>query len=56
MNKTIRTELDELYAIRDELKLALINQILINDFDGPDTNEIIRELVMVQEDIDRRQN
>ena len=46
-----QSDLDDLYATRDMLKLELIQRILVNDFDSIDTNELIRNLVQVQNDI-----
>lgn len=47
----IWSDCDELYATRDMLKLELIQRILVNDFDSIDTNELIRNLIQVQNDI-----
>lgn len=53
MNNTIKPELDALYTLRNDLKLALIQRILVNDFDSEDTNEIIQGLVQVQYEIEK---
>ena len=47
----MQSDLNDLYATRDVLKLELIQRILVNDFDSIDTNELIRNLVQVQNDI-----
>lgn len=49
----IQSDFDDLYATRDMLKLELIQRILVNDFDSIDTNELIRNLVQVQNDIEK---
>lgn len=49
----MQSDLDDLYATRDVLKLELIQRILVNDFDSIDTNELIRNLVQVQNDIEK---
>lgn len=49
----IWSDFDDLYATRDVLKLELIQRILVNDFDSIDTNELIRDLVQVQYEIEK---
>lgn len=49
----MQSDLDNLYATRDALKLELIQRILVNDFDSEDTNELIRDIVQVQNEIEK---
>jgi hypothetical protein len=48
-----QSDLDDLYATHDVLKLELIQRILVNDFTSEDTNEMIRNLIQVQNDIEK---